>query len=372
MPMLPFSSRPMLRLISCGLPIALHLSLPDPALSAAGASLQQRNMRLDDTPLLTIGDDADEALHGVVAAVLTDDALILAETSTHSLRFYDRTTGRLIRAVGQEGEGPGDYGNLDLLQAVGGRLYTFDSWHRRVTIRDSLGEVERTVRIQPREDYNVAEVEGIFPDGSMLVSGWVFGWADKPMIQRDEHGLARYDADGNFIGTVGKYLGYEYYNSPTGSRIYPYRRETFVVVVGDKYHIVDTKDPVIPAFDMAGKPVHELPSDVPTVPIRLTPAGRDSLPDLEGIDRDDLPRFYPFYGRARAVGDALWVPHYRGLVPDGGSAWSVYSQDGELVARVTASERLSVLAVDDDIVAVLRLDEFGVQTVELRRIAGWP
>lgn len=331
-------------------------------------SPRQLTARIDDTPLFTIGDDPNEPLHRVIGAVLTDDALIIAEESTHSLRFYDRTTGQLIRAVGRKGEGPGDYGNLDLLQAVGDRLYTYDSWLMRVTIRNRAGEVERTVRIRPWGDYNTAEVEGFFPDGSMLVSASVFGWADRPMIQRDERGLARYDAEGHFIGTLGTYLGYEYYSSPETKRIYPYRRQTFVVVVGEEYHIVDTKDPAIPAFDMAGKLVHELPPDVPTEPTRLTRAGRDSLPDLDGIDRDDLPRFYPFYGRSRAVGDALWVPHYGGLVPDGGSTWSVYSQEGELVGRVSASERLRVLAVDGNTVAVLRLDELGVQTVELRRI----
>ena len=362
----------MLRLFPDGLLIALQIGCLGDALSAASVPPQQSSMQIDDMPLFTIGDDPNEPLHRVIGAVLTGDVLIVAEESTHSLRFYDRTTGQLIRTVGQKGEGPGDYGNLDLLQAVGDRLYTFDSWHRRVTIRDSAGQVERTARVQPWGGYNTAEVEGIFPDGSMLVSGSVFGWADRPKIQRDEHGLARYDADGNFIGTLGKYLGYEYYNSPTGSRIYPYRRETFVVVVGDKYHIVGTKDPAIPVFDIAGKPVHELPPDVPTEPTRLTRAGRDSLPDLDGIVRDDLPRFYPLYGRTRAVGDALWVPHYRGLVPDGGSAWSVYSQEGDLVGQVTASERLWVLAVDGDIVAVLTLDELGVQTVQLRRIIERP
>ena len=106
----------MLRLISCGLLIALQIGCLDEALGAASSSLQQRDMRIDGTPLFTIGDDADEALHGVVAAVLTDDALILAEQSTHSLRFYNRRTGALIRAVGQQGEGPGDFGTLSLLQ----------------------------------------------------------------------------------------------------------------------------------------------------------------------------------------------------------------------------------------------------------------
>ena len=343
-------------------------SLADELGATDRGSPQQLDARIEDTPLFTIGDDPSEPLHDVIGAVLTDNVLIIAEESTHSLRFYDRSTGRFLHAVGQQGEGPGDYGNLDLLQAVGDRLYTWDSWLTRVTIRNRAGEVERTVRIRPWGDYNTAEVEGIFPDGSMLVSAWAFGWADRAMIRRDEHGLARYDPDGNLVAGLGTYLGYEYYDSPDSKRIYPYRRETFVVVVGDRFHIVDNKDPVIPAFDAAGKPVQELPPDVPTEPTKLTRAGRDSLPGLDGIDRDDMPRFYPFYGRTRAVGDALWAPHYGGLVPGGGSAWSVYSQEGDLVGRVTASERLGVLAVDGDTVAVLCVDELGVQTVQLRRM----
>lgn len=357
------------RFLAPGALVALLAASLAGQLSAADRGLlHQLHARIADASLFTIGDDPNEPLHGVIDAVFTDDALVIAEESTHSLRFYDRTTGRLIRAVGQKGEGPGDYGNLDLLQAVGDRLYTFDSWLMRVTVRGRAGEVERTVRIQPWGDYNVAEVEGIFADGSMLVSGLVFGWADRPTIQRDEHGLARYDPDGNFVGALGRYLGYEYYSSPEAKQIYPYRRETFVVVVGHRYHIVDNKDPAIPAFDTAGRLIRELPPDVPTEPTGLTRAGRDSLPGLDGVNRDDLPRSYPFYERTRAVGEALWVPHYRGLVPDGGNAWSVYSPEGDHVGRVIASERLRVLAVDEDVVAVLRVDEFDVQTVELRRI----
>ena len=360
----------MFRLIAAALALALQVGYPDDEQRAADRGLpQQLDARIADTPLFTIGNNPNEPLHGVVGAVFTDDILIIAEESTHSLRFYDRTTGRLIRAVGRKGEGPGDYGNLDILQAVGDRLYTFDSWLMRVTIRSRTGEVERTVRIQPWGDYNTAEVEGFFPDGSMLVSAGVFGWAERPMIRRFEYGLARYDADGNFVASVGTYLGYEHYASPGNMEIYDYRREIFLIVVGDKYHIVDNKDPVIRAFDTDGKLVHELPPDVPLEPARLTSAARDSLPDLDGIDRDEMPRFYPFYGRMRAVGEALWVPHYRDMVPGGGRTWSVYSEEGDLVGRVTASEAdMWVLAVDGDIAAVLLLDELGVQTVELRRI----
>ena len=341
------------------------------ALVATPTSAQ--HPELLSNPLITIGDDADEALHGVIAAVLTDDALVLAETSTYSLRFYDRRTGALIRAVGQRGEGPGDFGDLDLLQAVGDRLLTFDGWLMRVTVWTMTGDVERTVRVRPWGDYNALDVEGFFPDGSMLVSGWVFDWPGESAILRDEFELARLDAEGAFLGTIGAYLGYEYYSSPRTKSIYPHRRETWAVVTGDRYHIVDNKDPVIRAFDMAGDPVGELAPHAPLVPQPLTSSARDSLPELEGVGRDAMPRFYPFYKRPRSVGGMLWVPDYDGFAPGGGTAWTVYSGRGDMIGRVSAPEPdIIVMAVDDDIAAVLIIDELGVQTVELRRVVGLP
>ncbi len=348
-------------------------------LSGTGASaaivhpVQQRNLQIDETPLLTIGDDADEALHGVVAAVLTDDVLILAEVSTHSLRFYNRRTGALIRAAGQRGEGPGDFGNLSLLQAVGDRLYTFDSWLRRVTVWTLDGEVERTVRIQPWGDHNAFNIEGFFPDGSMLVSGWADAWAEEPMIFRDERQLARLDTDGNFIGVLGGFLGSEYYSSPESRKIYSHRRITWPIVTGGRYHIVDNKDPVIRAFDMAGNPAGELAPHTVLSPQPLTSAARDSLPELEGIDRDAMPRFYPFYTRPRSAGGMLWVPDYDGFAPNGGTAWTLYSQRGDIIGRVGVPEpNFNVMAVEGDTAAVMIIDELGVQRVELRRIIGLP
>lgn len=352
--------------------MALGSGSPVHAMSAAD-SPRQTDWRIDDTPLLTIGDDPDEALHEIIGAVLTDDVLILAENSTHSLRYYDRATGRLLHTVGRKGEGPGEYESLDLLQAVGDTLYTFDGRLRRVTVRGGAGAVERTAPIRPWGDYSAVDVEGFFPDGSILVSAWAFGWAEAPMIRRFNHELARHGSDGTFAESLGTYLGSEHYASPETMRIYPYRRQVWVVVVGDRYHIVDNTDPVIRAFDAAGKLVGELDPYVPLEPRTLTSAGRDSIPDLDGIDRDVLPRLYPYYGRPRALGGALWVPDYDGLAPGGGSAWTVYSREGDLVGRVAASELdIVALAADSDTVAVLTWDAFDIQTVELRRMIERP
>lgn len=353
--------------------IALGSGPPVQALSAEDSPPQQTDRRIDETPLLTIGDDPEEALHDVIGAVIIDKVLILAEASTYSLRFHDRATGQLLHTAGRKGEGPGEYERLDLLQSVGDRLFTFDGWLRRVTVRDLTGDVERTVPIRPWGDYNSVDVEGFFSDGSVLVSAWAFGWVEKPMIRRFNHELASLGPDGTFADSIGAYQGYEHYASPETMSIYPYRREVWVVVLDDKYHVVDNKHPVIRVFDGSGNLVHELQPYAPLEPQKLTFAARDSLPDMDGIERADLPRFYPYYGRPRAVGGALWVPDYAGLAPGGGSAWTVYSQDGDRVGRVTASELDIVpLAADAETAVVLARNAFDVQTVELRRLIEHP
>ncbi|WP_420449897.1 hypothetical protein [Candidatus Palauibacter sp.] len=345
----------------------------DHATSTADAPSERKDRRIDDTALLTIGDDPDEALHEVIGAVLMDDVLILAEKSTSSLRYHDRATGQLLHTVGGEGEGPGEYVSLDLVEAIGDKLYTFDNRLWRVTVRDRSGALERTVPIRPWGNHSAADVKGFFPDGSILVSAWAFGWAEAPMIRRFNIELGRHDPAGTLAESLGTHLGSEHYASPETMSIYPYRREVWVVVVGDRYHVVDNTDPVIRAFDATGNPVNELDPYQPLEPRTLTSGGRDSVPDLDGIDPDDLPRFYPYYGRPRAVGGALWVPDYDGLAPGGGSGWTVYSPDGGLVGRVAASELdIIVLAADDDNVAVLTRDAFDVQTVELRRLTERP
>ena len=48
--------------------------------------------------------------------------------------------------------------------------------------------------------------------------------------------------------------------------------------------------------------------------------------------------------------------------------WTVYSHEGERLGRVTTEERLSILAVDGDVVVVLHAGGWDVETVQLRRI----
>ena len=139
--------------------------------------------------------------------------------------------------------------------------------------------------------------------------------------------------------------------------------------MGDGYYILDNKDPMIPVFDTAGTLLREIGPDTPPEPVRISREDRDRFSVFDDIDPDDLPQFYPFYSRSSSVvGGAFWVLDYVDRERGQRMEWSVYSYEGEPLGRVTAEERLRILAVDGDLAVVVRYGGWDVETVELRRI----
>ena len=336
--------------------------------------------RIDSEPLLTIGNTPEDALFRVIDVVLAGDALILAEGSSNTLRYYDRATGELLRTTGGEGEGPGEYLALVSLQAVGNRLYTFDFASRRLTVLDLAGVVEKTVTIQPWEGYPYPNVQGVFTDGSMLVASSLQTpmFIEGPKVGRIPWILARYDNTGNFVDSLGHYLGGESLLVPRGrggaaNRTQwpgPFRREASSGVLGDEYYIRDNMEFAIPVFDRRGELVRELGSGASPEPRAVTRRDRDLFRELDGVEDWERPESYPYHSAIRELNGLIWVQqyHYWGSP---GERWTLYSKQGERVGEVTSSENLWVVAADGDVVAILRRNELDVETVELRRLVGW-
>ena len=242
----------------------------------------------------------------MIGAAFAGDALILAQMSSATLRYYDRATGELIRTIGGEGEGPGEYELFSFLQAAGDRLYTFDPMKSRLTVLDLAGAVEFGKR-----------------------GGRTVQWSG------------------------------------------PFQREASVGLLGDEYYLLDNMEFAIPVFDQKGRLVRELGPDVRPEPIALTPADRRGFRELDRIEGWERPEFYPYYASIRELDGVIWVLHYKDAT-SAGHRWTLYSRDGDLVGRVATSETIWVFAADGDVVAVMRINDLGVETVELRRLVGWP
>ena len=357
--------------------------LPAGDLSGAEGGPPQEAERIvatiDSEPLLTIGDRPENALFRVVDVALVGDALIVAEMSSNTLRYYDRSTGELLRTTGGEGEGPGEYQFLGSFHAVGDRLYTFDPMNLRLTVLDLAGAVEKTITIQPWQAYSYPDVAGVFADGSILVTSSVqkaIG-VEAPVVRRIPNVLARYDSTGNFVDSLGHYLAGEGLLVPFGRGGAgttrwpgPFRRQATSGVLGDEYFIRNNMEFAIPVFDRTGELVRELGSDADPEPRAVARKDRDLFGDLDGVEGWERPEFYPYHSHIRELNGLIWVQEYH-YWESQGERWTLYSKGGERVGEVTSSENLGVAAADGDVVAVIRRDELGVELVELRRLAGW-
>jgi hypothetical protein len=102
-------------------------------------------------PLIEIGGAADDARYQlfqvVDAARLSDGRIVVADGSSHELRFYDER-GAYVSATGRQGEGPGEFRGISGLE-VGGddSIYVFDRSSRRVSIFDARGGFARDIGV---------------------------------------------------------------------------------------------------------------------------------------------------------------------------------------------------------------------------------
>ena len=335
--------------------------------------------RIDSEPLLTIGDRPENALFQVIGVALVGDALIVAERSSRTLRYYDRASGELLQTIGGVGEGPGEYEFLGSFRAVGDRLYTFDPGNRRLTVLDLAGAVEKTVTIQPWGGYPYPDVAGVFTDGSMLVASSrqpPIG-VEGPTVRRIPWILARFDSTGSFVDSLGHYLGGEGLLVPFGRRGSgtrrwpgPFNRSASSAVLGDEYYIRDNMEFTIPIFDQTGELVRELGFGASPEPRAVTRKDRDRFEELDGAEGWERPEFYPYHSGIREFNGLIWVRQYH-YWESPGERWTLYSKDGERVGEVESSENLFVAAADGDVVAILRRNELDVEMVELRRLVGW-
>ena len=141
----------------------------------------------------------------------------------------------------------------------------------RLTVLDLAGAVEKTITIQPWQAWSYPNVLGVLADGSVLVGSSVqepMG-VEAPTVRRIPNVLARYDSTGNFVDSLGHYLGGEGLLVPFGRAGVgddhggrdPSTERSSSGVLGNEYYIRNNMEFAIPVFDRTGELVRELGSD---------------------------------------------------------------------------------------------------------------
>jgi hypothetical protein len=126
---------------------------------------------LSDSPLVEIGVREGEdpyQLHRVRGSVLLEDGrIVVLNAGSQELRFYD-PHGRYLMAVGNRGEGPGEFGApAGLRRTAEGGLQVWDGSLMRLSIFDTAGRFEESVRL-------MASREEMFPgDDWLMGQNWI-------------------------------------------------------------------------------------------------------------------------------------------------------------------------------------------------------
>ena len=92
--------------------------------------------------------------------------IYVSDSDAHNIKIFS-PEGKLIKLVGQQGQGPGDLYSPSFIDIAGDRLFVWESRNRRFSVMDKDGRFINSLQIAPEK----GRTEGmkILPDGRLIV-----------------------------------------------------------------------------------------------------------------------------------------------------------------------------------------------------------
>jgi len=348
---------------------------------------------LSDQPLVDIGGlegDPDYELYRVSNAVrLPDGRIVIGNSGTNEIRFYDESGIHLLDAGG-EGEGPGEFRWINWVsQYRGDSLAAYDQRQMRISVFDSAGGFVRNYPVPGMDVSGRGVAHGVFADGSVLVVAMSNTPPDaEGEAFRQEEPLYTVGPEGEFADSLCASPGSErfmhsagssgsgptmvFFGSPMfgrsteygvyGDRFYLASNDTYEVRVhgqdGELLSIVrkqhehpEVTDADVEAFRerQLGDSPEGMPQDAMIGVLDATPI-RETMPAYRGIMLDQLGN--------------LWVEEYR-RPGDTIPRWTVFSAEGTLIGTITLPDGFEVQDAGDDYVLGTWEDELEIEHVRM-------
>lgn len=332
-----------------------------------------RQLAVAEDPDLVIGrggEHADELFRVRGGLLLPDGGVVVANGGSQELLYFG-AHGDLVRRMGGEGQGPGEFENIFWIQGgEAGAVSVYDAGNLRIVRYDQAGAMvsSRNVRFEPDDQSSERAITGpgfaigvTGDDRVLAVPSAVarFGGMEGPLPLRGE--LRSYGpdfADFTPLDSVRLRTWYEA-TQPEGPPI-EQMLEAPIFVFSSYGSWVAYSDALAHRVVVleGGRLSHIIVEDRARIPFHP-----DSLPTHMNHAADSLPAY-----RALRVDSngRVWLQP-----PDGDNGlteWRVVSRDGRLIDSVSLPTTTSVLDAADDRVLLLERDEFDVETVVVRRI----
>jgi hypothetical protein len=314
----------------------------------------------------------------IVGVVLDEAGLVyVADGEAHEIRVFD-DGGALVRAIGREGGGPGEFGALQSIGWLGDRLMTLDPANARIGLLSAEGEwlgqrpylalTGSAVRIHttgPGEAYTPGV--RLKDDGAdrIFVRQTLEGTADTVIVPPSE------EATGYVVCTGENGIGF---------RRVPFAPRTLEVPAPGVLLVeVWTADYRIAFLDPTGDTTRVVERDLPTLPVTDSvwsadavafeeflaqwPGSRCEPPRPERPEAMDMIRVVFFDGEGR-----MWVERREGA----GWALDAFGGQGRLLGTVPIPERLERILpwVRGDRLLLVVTDDLDVEYVKVVRIEG--
>lgn len=342
--------------------------------------------RVDTTPNLSIGTfggDPEYELFNVSGAVRFEDGTIgVVNTGSHEVRFYD-AAGRYLRAIGREGEGPGEFRRPSrAFPLAGDSVAVWDSRLRRMSVFDGQGTFTRSFSLGGGgQSYSVGAVSG----RTLLAMTSIRFGRDAPAGARRDSSLSvLFDLDGDSLSTLGRFPAVDRFIRATGTGMTVARalfgRSTYRAAYGESWFVATNDAYVIDELDSEGTLVRSIRRAVAPVEVTSAMIDREIEVHLSSMDEQfqkmlaplyaemPKPRVLPSYGGLEVdPGGNLWVRHY-GTVANPVYARTVFDPSGRMLGDIEFPPGLSVYEIGEDYVLGRWRDDMDIEFVRLHSL----
>jgi hypothetical protein len=350
-------------------------------------------------PTLSIGVEEGEPeymLAGLFGAVrLSDGRIVIAQRSTHDIRYYD-STGAFLRTSGREGRGPGEFSSPFYLHVVpGDTVYAgdYDPW--QFLVFDPEGNWVRSVKPTPTF-YNSPDFASVLEDRRLLLGAIDrFGAGDPATFPQRYMLVTHHDAAGVVTDTMGNYASARYGQVEPGPGVMtvaPLFESSLQidargrrVVYGHasatelRVHRVDSTTVLERVIRWNDGPRDITPEDISVERDRLAARYPNLAPEMrermvEPLISESRPiaEQFPAFGQLRiATDDKVWIREYPRPRDDSTTyRWIAFQPDGTFACRLTTPRFDQFYEFGAEYLLVRERDELGVERVRQYPIQG--
>ncbi len=307
-----------------------------------------------------------------------DGSMVVADGGSQQVRLFS-ATGQFLGSIGGDGDAPGEFRNLWMVETVNDQILALDQRQGRVTVVQSDLALVRTFEVS-------APTRGIHSlgDGTVLLESTLPTGESEPskQVMRTPVALLRYDLRGARVDSLGQTRGREQVfrmlgGGPTiGAALFA--KEAQVATWGSVVFSGSGDLMEVEERDLRGELVRIL--RIPDFPLSLTndeilaerqaylgdqlPAGITlPAPIRQFVDELPVPASRPAYAEMLAdPTGAVWLELYRGRSEQNRpQAWLVLDATGSWLGIVDVPDRFAVMEVTMETVLGVWRDELDVE-----------